>query len=79
MSWIRSTPFLEFMKAGGRSGFKCVPIWSLYAIFILVSGSCTSAKEDPLVDRSFLTKQPCAPPCWYRLELDKAGQEDIYT
>lgn len=29
------------------------------------------------MDRSFLTHQPCAPPCWYGLEPDKSSEADV--
>jgi hypothetical protein len=34
---------------------------------------------DPLVDRSFVTGQPCDAPCWYGMRLGKSDLEDIRT
>lgn len=33
--------------------------------------------KDPKVDRSFLTRQPCAPPCWYGLEPGKSNIGEV--
>src|SRR5258706_10174236 len=38
-----------------------------------------SFPNDPLVDRSFVTSQPCEAPCWYGLRLGDSTLEDIRT
>ncbi len=52
-------------------------------LFIILLGfgstSCSEAMDESIVDRSFLTEQPCSPPCWYGLELGKSTEEDMYT
>ncbi len=53
--------------------------WILSIIFSLIAASCTSAESDDLIDRSFITKKPCAPPCWYGLELDHSGRDEVYA
>ena len=45
----------------------------LLTIFLV---ACSGFKNDPLVDRSFITDSPCIAPCWYGLELDKSGEAD---
>jgi hypothetical protein len=41
--------------------------------------ACDSKQNDPLTDRSFITSQPCAAPCWYGLEPDKSTREEVYA
>jgi len=33
--------------------------------------------DHPLVDKSFITNQPCAAPCWYGLIINKSSYEDV--
>lgn len=47
----------------------------LVAILILVLNSCST--DSALVDRSFLTGESCAAPCWYGLEIDKSTKADL--
>ncbi len=57
--------------------------WKLFliALLLLASGfvGCNTSvpQVTAAVDRSFLTGKPCAAPCWYGLELDKAEQEAV--
>jgi hypothetical protein len=56
--------------------------WLLIIFFALIVPGCTSTTtptpiDDSLLDRSFLTQQPCAAPCWHGLEQDKSSKEDI--
>jgi hypothetical protein len=51
----------------------------LLAIFFLTTAGCSKAEDDNLIDRSFLTKESCAPPCWYGLELGRSGKNEVYT
>ncbi len=53
-------------------------VWVLLSLIGLIVG-CASTADDPLADRSFLTGQPCQPPCWYGLTLDKSNKEDVLT
>jgi hypothetical protein len=51
----------------------------LVSLFFITS--CESAEivvADTSIDRSFLEREPCAPPCWYGLELGKSTEEDVY-
>ncbi len=34
--------------------------------------------NDPESDHSFVTDQPCAPPCWYGLEVEKSSRAQVY-
>ncbi len=46
----------------------------------LTLGGCeriVSTREPTLADRSFVTGRPCAPPCWYGLEVDKSTEKDV--
>lgn len=80
MLLTRSVPYPE-RKVKAADLFTCSRVvwWSLLALFTLVATSCTRAEDEALVDRSFVTGQPCAPPCWYELELDKSGQDETYA
>jgi hypothetical protein len=35
--------------------------------------------DDPDADRSFITGDPCEPPCWYGLEVDKSLRADVIS
>jgi hypothetical protein len=55
---------------------------SMLSCMILESTSKDVSIEfsnDPRVDRSFVSGQPCEAPCWYGLELGEASVEDIRT
>ena len=48
------------------------------AIALLAACSTAAATPEPAnADRSFTTGQPCAAPCWYGLELNKATEKDV--
>jgi len=51
----------------------------LLVLLVLLLTACVGKQDDPLIDRSFITSQPCAAPCWYGLEPDKSSREDIYA
>lgn len=49
-------------------------------LFVLAVANCSVATPTPdeqLVDRSFLTDQPCSAPCWYELRVDESSESDI--
>lgn len=77
--------FARFRSGVGRRFFKsidaCGWVWLLVLLFGFTTTSCRSnstiAVDDPLADRSFLTQQPCAAPCWYGLEPDKSTLDDV--
>jgi hypothetical protein len=55
-------------------------IYEFILFGVLTAGGCTGwmkTKDDPLVDRSFLTDEPCKAPCWQGLELDKSPENEI--
>jgi hypothetical protein len=65
--------------------WKKLAILVLFAVFLLsctVLGPSTNQNNsgfpaDPLVDRSFVTGQPCKAPCWYGLRLGESTLDDI--
>ncbi len=48
-------------------------------LFGLAIAGCRDNRNESLIDRSFLTDQPCKAPCWYGLELDKSNRDNIYS
>ncbi len=80
--------FPNTMKASDnrhKNRWKKLAISFLFTVLIL---SCTFLKQssnqngsefpaDPLVDRSFVTGQPCEAPCWYGLRLGESTLDDI--
>jgi len=46
-------------------------------VMIALSLCGCKPKDDPLADYSFLTQKPCKAPCWYGLELDISGEEEV--
>jgi hypothetical protein len=51
----------------------------LFVVLAFALSACNANQNDPLIDRSFVTSQPCAAPCWYGLEVDKSSREDAYA
>lgn len=75
----RSDLFHKFLS-GATNSLVCKQCTSwLFLLFLLLAVGCAPNADDPLVDHSFLTGEPCAPPCWYRLELDKSSEEEVHT
>jgi hypothetical protein len=59
---------------------RCKIGWLLVILLGIVTASCNArAADDTLTDRSFLTHQPCAPPCWYGLEIDRSSESDVHS
>lgn len=48
-------------------------------LLAIVVVACTSDSEEHLMDRSFLTGQPCSPPCWYGLILNESDEQAVYA
>ena len=46
----------------------------LGAVAWLALASCN--RGDAGIDRSFITDNPCAAPCWYGLKLESSGLEE---
>lgn len=67
---IRSRKFLNFPPS-------CMLLYVLLCGFIYVLCGC--AREPKLIDKSFITEQPCTPPCWYGLKLNESKEEQIYA
>lgn len=53
-----------------------MPILFLIGLIYLVA-ACSVAQDDTLTDLSLKTLQPCAPPCWYGMELGKSSVDDF--
>jgi hypothetical protein len=51
----------------------------LFILLALLLAACNGKQNDSLADRSFITSQPCAAPCWYGLEPDKSDREEVYA
>jgi hypothetical protein len=50
----------------------------LIMLAVAINGcSKSTTDEAALIDRSFLTGEPCEAPCWYGLEIDKSSKEDV--
>ncbi len=75
----RSDLFHKFWS-GATNSLVCKQCMAwLFLLFLLLAVGCAPNADNPLVDHSFLTGEPCAPPCWYRLELDKSSEEEVYA
>jgi hypothetical protein len=48
----------------------------LLALLLILSGCAGPTGADVPVDRSFLTDEPCAAPCWYGLVPGKSSKDD---
>lgn len=46
------------------------------AILMVALSGCTVFGKGADVDRSFLTTEPCEPPCWYGIEPGSAGEKE---
>jgi hypothetical protein len=49
---------------------------------LLITTNCTSGTKpeevsDSLVDKSFITGEPCTAPCWYELKVDETTEDDV--
>ncbi len=59
--------------------------WLVLPLLLLLVAGCQPGEErvftmDPaLADRSFLTDEPCAPPCWYGLEPDVSSEAEVIS
>ena len=59
-----------------KSEFLCFLLLFLSAF----TSSCRNSVDgEAPIDKSFLEKGSCAPPCWYGLELDKSTERDVYA
>jgi len=50
----------------------------LLALSIFTVSCGDNEVDEAFIDKSFLEKEPCAPPCWYGLELEESTEEDVY-
>jgi len=70
-------PYLELIASQVQ---RKIVLWLVLALFGWITVGCNQQPtKDPLADESFLTEQPCAPPCWYGLELDISTEEEVYS
>lgn len=53
----------------------------LIILSLLIFNSCSNFTEistdDSFIDKSFINSEPCSPPCWYGLEIDKSTKADV--
>ncbi len=74
------------------SACKVQYIWGINLFFILVMGIFLSACQNSfgnktptptidvdLLDKSWLTGDPCSPPCWYGLEPDVSDEQQVLS
>ncbi len=69
---------MTYRKDPIRTVVRNVLLLLLLALALVLT-ACNTNQSDSLTDRSFMTSQPCAAPCWYGLEADKASREDVYA
>jgi hypothetical protein len=50
-------------------------ILTVLLIFFFIIG----CKEDPLIDRSFVTDQPCSAPCWQGIKINQSSSDNVIT
>jgi hypothetical protein len=55
------------------SGLLNSRVLTILIIFLSITG----CKEDPLIDRSFVTDQPCSAPCWQGIIINKSSLDDV--
>ena len=46
-------------------------------IQLFTLAGCQLLSNTKYIDKSFITGEPCAPPCWYGLEINKSTKEDV--
>lgn len=49
----------------------------LVLLLALLFASCRGGPHEGQVDKSFITGQPCSPPCWYGLYLDESDEQEV--
>lgn len=49
------------------------------SLFMLILTGCEAFVKDKEVDRSFLTREPCAPPCWYNIEPGMKAEKEMIS
>jgi hypothetical protein len=49
----------------------------LICLMIVTQSGCAIVRQDEVVDRSFVTGQPCSSPCWYGLVVGKSPEQEI--
>jgi hypothetical protein len=76
----RSTVF-RVLSVASRLGHSYLIILLTGAVLLgcTNSGNAANLGHDPLADKSFVTRQPCAAPCWYGLKLDQSTKEEVYA
>jgi hypothetical protein len=60
----------------GEPNMSPVKLLTVLLLWGLMTVSC-SLYYDAEIDRSFLTDQPCAAPCWYQLVPGKSSKDDV--
>jgi hypothetical protein len=72
---------IKFIKDHRDNTYLCACIIAaLFGLTLIMGCEGQPTPIDPrLVDRSFLTGQPCAAPCWYGIEPDKSPEEEALS
>jgi hypothetical protein len=52
-------------------------LWFL-SLILIVGCSLYVGPSEGEIDTSFLTNQPCAPPCWHGIKLNESTKGDVY-
>jgi hypothetical protein len=49
-------------------------------IFLIIYTGCSTfiGPTEGEIDTSFITDQPCAPPCWHGIRLNESTKDDVY-
>ena len=58
---------------------KALPKAGLWMSLLVALLTACSSTVDSKVDRSFISDDPCAAPCWYGLTLDESTEADVLT
>jgi hypothetical protein len=72
MSSNRSDPFHRRFQLHSLFRFNAV-----YILLILYCITVSGCETDPLVDRSFITGQPCESPCWYGIRVGETEEAAV--
>lgn len=77
---IRSDPFHECSPHIVEQHLSQRAVtWLVMILIGAVMTGCSSEVDESLVDRSFVTQQPCPPPCWYGLQIDKSTEGELLS
>lgn len=80
MSWSKSVHVDHPKRSGVDCHYGIGPVRPLlaFALALLVTGCSGAVSPTSNVDRSFLTGEPCAPPCWYGAVPGQIDIEELH-